>query len=643
MAWQADGVKKVKKRAYILAFAMFCFSVLLFLRMFYLQIIDGQKYQTLADKNRIGLRQIAPSRGLILDRNLELLALNRKTFRAVITAEDTGGQVQNVLENFQKLVPLEDYEVERILKEIKRKKSFVPVRVKDDLTFDQMAAIQLNIPELPGISIEESLMRVYPQKEITAHILGYVSFLTDEDLKKDERLQKLPDIRVGRIGLERSFEKDLAGVVGTKKMEINSVGREVRELEKEEPIAGEDIQLSIDNRFQKIGFEAMKEEAGSAILLDVHTGEILMLVSTPSFDANIFNYPVSHQVWNELNQNERHPMLNKAIAGAYSPGSTFKIVVALAGLEAGVIKPSTEIDCAGRLYVGSHPFHCWKKGGHGALNLIEALQHSCDIYFYEVARKVGVDKIVEVAERLGLGQKTGVELASERSGLLPTREWKAMRYDDAWRLGDTMNMGIGQGFLLSTPLQMVLMMARVANGGYAISPTLLKVYEEDLLEKKSLNFSKAHLKEVMKGLDAVVNKIGGTAYHARLNVAGQKMGGKTASTQIRHISLAEREAGLKQQHELAWKDRDHAFFVAYAPLDKPRYALVVAVEHGGGGGSSAAPIASTIMRQVLELEISDKENAKLQALQKSSTLKLKDKPKFFRPVYQALPQEEIYN
>ena len=541
MTWQADGVKKVKKRTYILASCMFCFSMLLFSRMVYLQVIEGQKYQTLADKNRIASRQIASDRGLIVDRNGENLASNRISFRAIITAEDTEGNVQNVLDNFRKIVPLDDAEMKRILKEIKQKRSFQPVRLKEDLSFEQMASVQLNIPELPGIAIEEGLMRVYPEKEKTAHIVGYVSFLTEEDLKEKETFQVLPDVRIGRIGLERSFEKELAGVLGTRKMEINSIGREVRELDREEPIAGEDIQLSIDKRLQEIGFAAMKDETGSAVLMDIYTGEVLMLVSTPSFDANIFNYPISPKLWKELNQNDRHPMLNKATAGAYSPGSVFKIVVALAGLDAGVISSETEIECTGRLLVGSHPFHCWKKGGHGSLNLTEALQHSCDIYFYELARKVGVDKIVETAKKLGYGSKTGIELASERSGLLPTREWKLNRYDDAWRLGDTMNMGIGQGFLLSTPMQMLQMMARVANGGYKVSPTLLKYPQIDEENRESLGFKDKHLKDVMKGLSAVVNKYGGTAYHTRLDVNGQKMGGKTASTQIRHISLAERE------------------------------------------------------------------------------------------------------
>lgn len=603
MTWQADGSKKITRRAFILGGAEIAAAFVLFGRMFYLQVIEADKYQTMADKNRIGVKLLPPPRGLILDRNGEPMATNRKTFRAVLVAEQAEGNLRKTLHNFGKLVPLQPEEYERILKEVRRKKAFVPVRVKDDLSFDEMAAIQLNIPDLAGISIEDSLMRVYPEKEINAHPLGYVSFITEKDLNDNPTLSKMPDIRIGRTGIEQYYEDDLYGKTGSKKIEINAVGREVRELEKEDYTPGKELKLALDNRLQRVGFEALKNEAGSAVLLDIRTGEVKMMVSTPSFDPNIFNYPVDVKTWSELNKSERHPLLNKAISGLYSPGSTFKIVVALAGLEAGVITENTRIDCKGKLFVGDHPFHCWKKAGHGPLNLKEALQHSCDIYFYEVARQTGVDKIVEVAERLGFGQKTGIDLKGEKEGLVPSRVWKESRFGDAWRLGDTMNFGIGQGFLLSTPLQMAVMMARVAGGGKKVIPSL---YPKEAQDFEKLGFSPNHLRLILKGLNAVVNERGGTAFHTRFHVGNERMGGKTASTQIRRISLAEREEGLKQQHELAWKDRDHAFFVAYAPISEPRYALSVAVEHGGGGGSIAAPIAATIMRKALEL---DKEDA----------------------------------
>lgn len=607
MSWQTEGTKKIAVRTLMLSGVFLCFALILFARMFFLQVIEADRYQTLADKNRVGVRLLPPLRGKILDRNGKQIAYNRKTFRAVVVAEETQGKLKQTLENFGKLVPLEDEEYIRVLKEVRQKKSFVPVRVKDDLTFEEMAKLQLNIPDLPGISIEESVMRIYPFKNVGSHTTGYVSFIREEDLNENPDLSKMPDVRIGRTGIESFYEKDLYGQTGTKKVEINSIGREVQELELEKPVAGKDLKLSLDMRLQKVGYEALKNESGSAVLMDIHTGDVLMMISTPAYDSNIFNYPIRTAVWKGLNENERLPLLNKAIMGLYSPGSVFKIVVAIAGLEAGVIKENTKVKCEGKMMLGDHPFHCWNRYGHGEMNLHDALQHSCDIYFYEVAKETGVDKIIEVAERLGFGAKTGIDLYGERDGLVPTRTWKEGRFGEAWKTGDTLNLGIGQGFLLATPLQMVVMMARVANGERAVVPHL---YNEEDREFEKLNISSSHLRQVKKGLVAVVNERGGTAYHTRFNVNGQKMGGKTASTQIRRISLEERESGVIPQHKLQWKDRDHAFFVAYAPSDKPKYALVVAVEHGGGGGTSAAPIAAQIMKRALELDILDKRRKK---------------------------------
>ena len=465
MTWQADGVKKVTRRTFLMGGAQVALASILFGRMFYLQVVEADKYKMLADKNRIGLKLIAPPRGLILDCNEIPLAYNRKTFRSVIVAEDTNGNLRSTLMNFGKLVPVSDEEYERILKEIKQKRAFMSVRVKDDLSFDEMASIQLNIPDLPGISIEDSLMRVYPSGEKSAHAIGYVSFMTDEDLKNQEDLQKMPDVRIGRTGVEEFYEDRLYGQTGSRKIEINAVGREVRELEKQDAVPGENLRLFLDSRLQEVGYNALKEEAGSAVLIDIETGGVKMLVSTPSYDPNLFNAPLDVKTWKNLSQNERRPLMNKAIAGQYSPGSVFKIVVALAALENGIINEHTRIQCDGRLFVGDHPFHCWKKTGHGPLNLVEALQHSCDIFFYQIAYDTGVDKIVEMASRLGFGDVTGIDLVGEKAGLLPSRAWKEAKYGDAWRRGDTMNMGIGQGFLLATPLQMAVMMARVSSKG----------------------------------------------------------------------------------------------------------------------------------------------------------------------------------
>lgn len=600
MSWQSDGVHAIKKRAIILlSFEIFC-AFLLFVRMFYLQIIQADRYQILAEKNRISIKPIAPTRGLIFDRNGKPVAYNFKAFRANIIAEKTDGNLEKTLDKFGQLIPLSDKEKKRILKEVSQKKSFMPVRVKDNLSFDEMAKVELNIPDLAGISIDESLIRIYPFSQTMVHPLGYTSFAGENDLKENTDLSKMPDVRIGKTGFEQFYNTQLYGKTGSQKVEINSVGREVRQLDILQPVSGENIYLTLDSRMQEAGFDALKNESGSAVLIDIHTGEVLMMVSSPAFDPNIFSTSVDENDLKKLENPERRPFLNKAIREHYSPGSIFKMVVALAGLEAGVIRENTKINCAGKLFVGTHPFHCWHKEGHGDMNLKDALKHSCDIYFYEIARQVGVDKIVEVANRLGLGRKTGIDLYSEQTGLLPTRSWKQQTYQDAWRLGDTMNMGIGQGFLLVTPLQMAVMTAMIANGGYSIQPHLF-LSEDKKTKSTERLFSTNHLNVVKKGMSAVVNEKGGTAYHARIRVNGKKMAGKTASTQVRRISLSEREEGVKKQYELEWKYRDHAFFVAYAPQDNPKYALAVAVEHGGSGGGLAAPIAAQIMKKALEL------------------------------------------
>ena len=376
-----------------------------------------------------------------------------------------------------------------------------------------MSAIQLNIPDLAGVSIEDGLMRVYPQKEFAAHPIGYVSFVTEQDLEQENLLSKMPDVRIGRTGIEQSYQEVLYGKTGNKKMEINAVGREVRELEKTDPVSGDDLVLALDSRLQKIGYEALKNESGSAVLMDVQTGEVKMMVSTPSFDPNIFNYPVDSKTWSKLNTSDRHPLLNKAISGLYSPGSTFKMVVALAALEAGVIRPDTKIFCGGHIMMGSHRFHCWKASGHGNVDLKEALMHSCDIYFYEVARRTGIDKIAAMAKRFGFGMPTGINLPGEKSGLMPTRRWKELILGEQWLQGDTYNAGIGQGYVLTTPIQLAVMAAILANDGYKIKPTILVPENRDtsVSPGDNLNISKSYLHLMREGMFNVVNAAKGTA------------------------------------------------------------------------------------------------------------------------------------
>lgn len=601
--WKYEKTHILNRRMLGLFFIFFLIAWILIGRIFYLQILQGDKYKLLADKNRTSIRLTLPSRGYIYDRNGVKLAENKKTFQAVLFKEQTK-DIQKSLDNFEKIIPLDEDEKKRIQKERKWKRAFMPIRIKDNLTFEDVARLQLNAPDLPGIQIEEEITRSYPLGENAAHLIGYVSLLTEKDLENDlnNPLLDLPGYRIGRTGIEQSMEEKLQGKPGMRKTEINALGRSVRILEETKSEKGENITLTIDSRLQEFSLQAMNGEAGSVIVMNIQTGEILALISSPSFDSNVFTMPISSKTWRSLIENERNPLQNKALGGTYSPGSIFKLVVALAGLETGHITAERKVYCGGKINLGKHAFHCWKRGGHGALTIEKALMHSCDVYFYEVAQEIGADKILEVASRLGYGKIVDIMLKGERSGLLPSKEWKKMRMKESWRMGDTLNLSIGQGFLNVTPLQMLFAVSQIANGGYRIKPHIIKQEETAQISPQSLGFKPAHLKLIRNGMNLVVNQPGGTAYAARFDLNGQKMAGKTASTQVRRITMKERQGGVKSQNQLPWKYRDHAMFAAFAPIDNPKYAIIVVVEHGGGGSRAAAPIASKILKETLRLD-----------------------------------------
>ena len=595
-----DKGKVLIKRSLILAAAEFFMFVVIIGRLYYLQVYQADKYKMLADENRISTRLLIPPRGIIYDRNQEHLASNRQNFQVSIVAEQTTN-VQETLDAFKKIMPLTEAEEEKIKKELKRKRSFVPIKIKDNLTWEEVAKIQLNAPSLPGIVIDEGLSRYYPFGEKMTHLLGYVSSVSDSDVK-DDPLLEVPGFKIGKAGIEKFFEKRLRGRGGNQKLEVNAYGRVMKEIEKNDGVLGERVDLSIDARLQSKAFELLGEESGAVVLMDVHNGEILAFVSTPSYDPNLMVTGISNDDWKALLNNERHPLTNKVIAGQYSPGSTFKMIVALAGLESGAIKPETRFFCAGKMFLGSHPFHCWKHSGHGYLDVVQALQHSCDIFFYETAQKVGIEKIADMARRLGLGEKIGIGLDNEKAGLIPDKAWKQKRYKEPWHPGETLISGIGQGYILTTPLQLVTMMARLVNGGYEVKPTFLRVSEEEQKNIKKINLSPIYLDIVKEGMFNVVNVPGGTAYMSRFDYNGMKMGGKTGTTQVRRISLKERQTGILKESELPWRLRNHALFVGYAPHNNPKYAVVVLVEHGGGGSSVAAPIASKLLQEALKLD-----------------------------------------
>lgn len=603
-----DKGKMFMKRAAILAGVQFFLLLILVSRMYYLQVIQADKYIMMAESNRISMRILPPPRGIILDRFGEPLAVNNQNFRVQIISEQTSGSLVDALDSLGKIIPLSPSDYEYVQKEVKRKRAFVPVTVAENLTWEKMASIQLNAPELPGINIDEGLTRYYPYGYETAHVVGYVGPVNEKEITGDPLLE-LPGFRKGKTGVEAQYDLPLRGSGGFRKIEVNVLGREIRELEKNKGIPGAQIDLTLDIRLQKYALEQFKKNSGALILMDVDNGDILALVSAPSFDANIFNTGISNDEWQKLASDIRKPLVNKAISGEYSPGSTFKMIVALAALESGVISSSTEIYCGGHMELGSHRFHCWKPEGHGYLNLIEALAVSCDIYFYEVARKVGIDKIADMAKRFGLGVKQEIDIPGEKSGLVPTQEWKKRVFDEPWQQGETMLTGIGQSYITTTPLQMAMVIAKIANGGKNIKPHLIKKAYVD--EPKNIKISKHFLNIVKQGMNDVMNDPQGTAFYSRIPNQLGGMSGKTGTTQVRRISMKERESRLLTQEELAWEERNHALFVGYAPINNPKYAIAVIVEHGGGGASVAAPIAKNVMEKALILyqeEVKNKQN-----------------------------------
>lgn len=595
-----DKGKVLIGRSLVVGIGKFLLLMVIIARLYYLQVYQADRYKTLADENRISTRLLVPPRGLIYDRNGVLIATNQQNFQALIVAEQTPN-LQATLDAFKKIMPLSEGEEERIKKELKRKRSFVPIKIKDNLSWEEVAKIQLNAPDLPGIIIDEGLSRYYPFGEKMAHVLGYVSSVSEKDIK-DDPLLEVPGFKIGKAGIEKLYEKKLRGKGGNLKLEVNAYGRVMKEIEKNEGVPGDKIELTIDSRLQEKAYDAFGEESGAAVLLEVHTGEILAFVSTPSYDPNVLSQGLSNEQWQELVNNEKKPLSNKAISGQYSPGSTFKIITAMAALESGAIRPDTRFFCAAKMMLGNHAFHCWKRQGHGYINVVEALKHSCDIYFYETALRLGIEKIAEMARKFGLGSRIDIGLENEKPGLIPDKAWKLKRFRESWQQGESLISGIGQGYILTTPLQLATMITRVVNGGYEVKPTFTKLSDYDKEHLNRINVNPAYLDIVKQGMYEVVNEPGGTAFGSRFDYNGIKMGGKTGSTQVRRITMKERQTRILKQNELPWNLRDHALFVGYAPADNPKYAVAVLVEHGGGGSSVAAPIAKQILREAVKLD-----------------------------------------
>lgn len=576
-------------------------------QLYNLQIVQRHKYRTKADENRINIRLLPPPRGRIFDQAGRLIAQNKQNYRLVLVPEQSG-DIQLLLHTLAKTVPLGQSELTRILNEIERRRSFIPITVREHLSWVQVAQIEIDSPDLPGVSIEVGQVRQYPFGATFAHVIGYVGSASTEEIASDPLLQ-LPGFRIGKNGVEKMHDLELRGRAGNVQVEVNAHGRVIRELDRDEGKPGNDVTLTVDADLQEHAATRLGAESASAAVLDVATGACIAIVSTPSFDPNSFIQGLTQRQWGELVNNRHAPLINKAISGQYPPGSVFKPVVAVAALEAGVVDSSHRVRCLGHIQLGDRTFHCWRRGGHGSLSMISAIAQSCDVYFYDLALKVGVERIAEMARRLGLGQASGFDLPGEQHGLVPTPDWKRAMYDDAWQKGDSLNTAVGQGYLLTTPLQLAVMTARLVNGGWAVTPHLTRSVGDELSQDtltrvapKSIDLSHETLAIITRGMGRVVNHVSGTAYSARIEEARFAMGGKTGTSQVRSFTDIERQSGVVKNKDRPWIERDHALFVGYAPISAPRYAVAVIVEHGGSGSTTAAPIAHDILLEAQRLD-----------------------------------------
>ncbi len=569
-------------------------------RLAWLQIAQGKRYKTLSDKNRINIKILPPPRGQIVDRFGVPLAVNAQIYRVLIISEQSD-DIMASLKALQKIIDIDDKDIKRVIKQASKTAKFIPIKIKEGLSWGEVAKVEVNLPDLPGIFIDVGDIRSYPYRDATAHVVGYVRSVSKEDLEKDnDPVLRLPGFRVGKTGIEKFYDRALRGRAGAAEVEVNVIGREVRELKRKNALAGKRVTLTIDGELQRYAMEVLSvHKSASAVVMDAHSGAIYAMASYPAFDPNMFVRGLSSEEWKEVTDNLGKPQTNKAVSGQYPPASTFKMITALAGLKAGVIDKNTFVFCSEKYEFGGKSFHCWKKYGHGNVNLVKALEQSCDIYFYKMATKVGIDAIADMARRFGLGQKLGIELSQESAGLIPDVAWKKQVLGQKWYQGDTIISSIGQGDVLATPLQLAVMTARMVNGGFAVKPWVTGYLGDKFLGHKkweSLGISKSHLKLVMQGMEAVVNGKNGTARSSRIERKGFEMAGKTGTSQVQRITMEQRRQGIKNE-DLPWKQRHHALFVGYAPMKNPRYICSVVVEHGIGGSRAAAPIAKLLLEK----------------------------------------------
>ena len=590
-----DSWKKISRRALLLGGAQMALAGTLGLRMRHMQVDQADQFRLLAEENRINIRLIPPTRGRIFDRNGKVIAENEPTYRITIVREDAG-EIDEVIARLSALVDLDPDELNRAMAEMKRSAPFLPITVADRVSWDAISRVAVNAPALPGVTPEVGLSRFYPQHGNFAHVAGYVGPVSERDLTRyedPEPVLSIPRFQIGKVGVEAKFEDALRGKAGAKRVEVNAVGRVMRELDRQEGDSGADIQLTVDSGLQDYVTARLGIESASCVVMDVEKGDLLAIASAPTYDPNKFVRGISVPDYAVLRDNDHRPLASKTVQDAYPPGSTFKMVVALAALDAGLLSPDDTYWCPGHLEVGSRRFHCWKRTGHGHVNLEHSLRESCDVFYYELAMKVGIEKIAAMARKMGFGDAPDVPMSAVTAGLVPDKDWKRRERGAEWLIGDTVNASIGQGFVLSSPLQQAVMTARVATGR-AVRPRLIKTIdgvEPPIEGGEDLGLNPNHLRWVRRGMYAVMNNRRGTGYRSRVDHEPYLMAGKSGTSQVLNRVV--------RNEDVPWEERDHALFVAYAPFEAPRIAVSVVVEHGGGGSAAAAPIARDVVLQAL--------------------------------------------
>ena len=623
-----SGLSKTKligRRMFVLNFAKAIVFTGIVGRLISLQINESKKYKTLSDKNRFREWRIAPQRGIIKDYFNNEIASNEKVYQIHITPENTI-DIDRLFFRLKSILNLTDRKIYALKRVISKQKPWEPIIVSDNLTWSEFSRVNLFLHELQGVEPIVSVARVYPHTS-TSHIVGYVSKASTKDLQNKEYLREMAvaGISVGKTGLENRLDEEIIGKVGFQRYEVNAYGKRIKQIKIDKGQSGKNFTTTIDLEVQKFSAELLKEKAGSICVMDIYNGDIVSMVSSPDYDPNAFVHGIDKKYWDTLLKNEKKPLNNKAVSGLYPPGSTIKSIVALSALENDVASPELQVRCTGVIEFYGEKFHCWEKKGHGFMNMRSAIKRSCDVYFYEIARKLGVDRLSKTAKKFGLGEKVFDSLLEERSGVVPSTKWKKKFIGQNWYLGETLHSGIGQGYFLSTPMQLCLMSAQIANGGYKVKPRIifdkddknnnLKEYIEyknnnpdktistDILlsnfKLKTLFRNQENINFVKDAMFASTNEPGGTSYKSRLKDKKFIFAGKTGSSQVKRFTEAQREAEIKQS-ELDYKDRDHALYIAFAPYENPKYSISVVIEHGGSGSSSAAPIAKKVIKKVLE-------------------------------------------